>query len=72
MNLLVLFERFLKSLIMNLRIQNTELKMVELIWPTKIKIATINLSEIPYLVVPDVADHKLEFITQKFETTDRI
>ena len=32
----------------------------------------INLGEIRYLVVPNFTDYKLEFITQKFKTTDPI
>ena len=33
----------------------------------------INLDEIQYIgLVPDITDYKLEFITQKFQTTDPI
>ena len=34
----------------------------------------INLGEIQYMeaMVPDITDYKLEFITQKFQTTDPI
>ena len=47
--------------------------MAKSIWPTKIKILTINWDEVQYLLeVSDITDYKLEFITQRLKTIDPI